>query len=129
MIDYITLGTRNLDRARPFYDAVMAALGLHRLVTTAEEIGYGQNDGDPARSTLWIVTPYDGREATAGNGTMVALAAPTRAAVDAFHAAGMAHSGSDEGKPGLRPYGENFYACYIRDPDGNKLSAVCRRAE
>ena len=47
------------------------------------------------------------------------------AAVDACHAAGLAQGGTDEGAPGLRDYGPDFYACYLRDPDGNKLSAVC----
>ena len=56
---------------------------------------------------------------------MIAFDAATRAAVDAFHAAGLAAGGTDEGAPGLRPYGPHFYACYLRDPDGNKLSAVC----
>jgi hypothetical protein len=45
--------------------------------------------------------------------------------VDAFHAAALAHGGTDEGAPGLRPFGPSFYACYVRDPDSNKLSAVC----
>jgi predicted lactoylglutathione lyase len=57
---------------------------------------------------------------------MPALLAHSRAAVDAFHAAGLAAGGTDEGAPGLRPYAPDFYACYLRDPDGNKLSAVCR---
>ena len=57
---------------------------------------------------------------------MLALTAGTRAAVDAFHAAALANGGSDEGKPGLR-YSEHFYSCYVRDPDGNKLSAVCTK--
>ena len=52
--------------------------------------------------------------------------AASRAAVDAFHAAALAHGGSDAGAPGLRPhYGPGFYAGYVRDPDGNKLNAVC----
>jgi catechol 2,3-dioxygenase-like lactoylglutathione lyase family enzyme len=72
--------------------------------------------------------PFDERPATVGNGSMPALIAPSRAAVDAFHAAGLAHGGTDEGAPGLRPYHAHFYACYLRDPDGNKLSAVCEAA-
>jgi catechol 2,3-dioxygenase-like lactoylglutathione lyase family enzyme len=56
---------------------------------------------------------------------MLAFAASDRAAVDAFHRLALANGGRDEGAPGLRPYGDNFYACYVRDPDGNKLSAVC----
>lgn len=79
----------------------------------------------PARIQFWVTKPYNGQPATTANGSMPALIAPTRAAVDAFHAAGLASGGTDEGKPGLRPYGPNFYACYLRDPDGNKLSAVC----
>ena len=73
-----------------------------------------------------MTRPYDGKVATIGNGSMPALYAATRAAVDAFHAAGLAAGGTDEGAPGLRPYGADFYACYLRDPDGNKISAVCQ---
>ena len=67
--------------------------------------------------------------ATIGNGSMVALDAESRADVDAFYKAALAHGGTDEGAPGLRPFHENFYAAYVRDPDGNKLSAVCERPE
>jgi predicted lactoylglutathione lyase len=72
-----------------------------------------------------VTAPYDGRPAAVGNGVMVSFLARSPAAVDAFHAAGLAHGGSDEGAPGLRPeYGSGFYAAYLRDPDGNKLNAV-----
>lgn len=123
MILYITLGTNDLPRATRFYDPLMATLGLARRVTDPVEIGYAAPDD--SRCRVWIVSPYDEKPATIGNGSMTALAAPTRAAVDAFHKAGLANGGSDEGQPGLRPFGPNFYACYLRDPDGNKLSAVC----
>jgi catechol 2,3-dioxygenase-like lactoylglutathione lyase family enzyme len=124
MLFYITLGTNDLPAAKRFYDAVMPTLGQQLRTTDADELGYGAPA--PAEVALWIGTPYDGQPATRGNGTMVALNAPSRAAVDAFHAAGLAAGGSDEGAPGLRPYGPHFYACYLRDPDGNKLSAVCQ---
>ena len=126
MLYYVTLGTNALPRARAFYGPVLAALGLVDLRPDAEEGCYGRaGDADPS---LYIVTPYDGQPATNGNGTMLALAAPTRAAVRAFYEAALANGGSDEGAPGLR-YAENFYSCYVRDPDGNKLSAVCNRPE
>jgi hypothetical protein len=48
--------------------------------------------------------------------------------VRAFYTAALANGGSDEGAPGLR-YSANFYSCYVRDPDGNKLSAVCNLPE
>ncbi|WP_374642033.1 VOC family protein [Tabrizicola sp.] len=119
---YLTLGTGDLPRATRFYDAALAPLGLVRRATEQTEVGYGL-PGD-VTTRLWITLPFDGRPATPGNGTMPALLAPSRAAVEAFHAAALAHGGSDEGAPGLRPYGPGFFAAYVRDPDGNKLSAV-----
>lgn len=126
MFLYITLGTNDLARAQRFYDAALAPLGLQRLRTLEAEVGYGA-PGD-SRCRLWVTRPFDGRPATVGNGSMPALVAPDEAAVRAFHAAGIAAGGRDEGAPGYRPYGPSFYAAYLRDPDGNKLSAVCERA-
>jgi len=126
MILYITLGTNNLAAATRFYDAVMPTLGLQRRFQNDDEIGYGEPD--PARIRFWVTKPYNGQPATVGNGSMPALIAPTRATVDAFHVAGLTAGGTDEGAPGLRPYGAHFYACYLRDPDGNKISAVCETA-
>ena len=122
MFLYITLGTNDVPRAKQFYDAVMPTLGLIRGYEDDSEVGYGI-DGE--RLQLWVTKPYDGKPATNANGSMPAFAAKTRAEVDAFHATGLRAGGTDEGAPGLRPHGPNFYACYLRDPDGNKLSAVC----
>ncbi|TCU37254.1 putative lactoylglutathione lyase [Rhizobium azibense] len=127
MLLYVTLGTNDIERARRFYDAVLPALGYKLQRLSDEEIGYSA-DGD-TRSRLWIVTPFNRRRATAGNGSMIALSAETRADVDAFYAAALAAGGTDDGKPGLRAYHANFYAAYIRDPDGNKLAAVCEKPE
>ena len=126
MFLYITLGTNNLVSAKRFYDAVMPTLGMCLRATEPDEVGYGPPA--PARIQFWVTKPYNGQPATTANGSMPAFAAATRAAVDAFHTAGLAAGGTDEGAPGLRPYGENFYACYLRDPDGNQLSAVCDTA-
>jgi len=123
MLLYLTLGTNDLPRAKAFYDAALAPLGHAPLRENAQEVGYGPRGGDHVQ--LWVHYPYDERPATIGNGSMPAFVASTRAAVDAFYKAGLAHGGADEGAPGLRPYGPDFYACYLRDPDGNKLSAVC----
>lgn len=127
MLLYITLGTNDLERARRFYEAVMPTLGLTLEGADETEFGFGRT-GD-LRTRFWVTKPFDGNPATIGNGSMVALEAESRAAVDAFYHAALAHGGTDEGAPGLRPYHAHFYACYIRDPDGNKLSAVCERAE
>jgi catechol 2,3-dioxygenase-like lactoylglutathione lyase family enzyme len=119
---YLTLGTNDLARAARFYDATLAPLGLIRRATEPTELGYGL--ADDRRTRLWITLPFNGKPATHGNGTMPALVGPTQQAVRDFHAAALAHGGSDEGAPGLRPYGPAFFAAYVRDPDGNKLSAV-----
>ena len=127
MFLYLTQGTNDVARAKRFYDPTLGTLGLIRRYEDASELGYGaQSD---ARIGLWITKPYDQtRPASHGNGTMIAFTAQTRAQVDAFHAAGIANGGADDGAPGLRPHGTHFYACYLRDPDGNKLSAVCEIA-
>lgn len=119
---YLTLGTNDLDRAARFYDAALAPLGLVRRATLETEVGYGH----PAdrRTRLWITLPFDGQPASVGNGSMPALVAPSQDAVIAFHKAALAHGGTDEGAPGLRPFGPAFFAAFVRDPDGNKLSAV-----
>ena len=126
MFSYVSLGTRDLARAMPFYDAVLAPLGHARIDDSDPEdrsAAWGLDDPGPH---LWVTEPFDGAAASAGNGTMVSFLAPSRAAVDAFHAAALANGGVDEGSPGLRPqYGPQFYAAYVRDPDGNKLNAVC----
>ena len=127
MFLYITLGTNNLPAAKRFYDAVMPTLGHGLRATEPDEVGYGLPA--PARIQFWVTKPYNGQPASTANGAMPAFAAPSRAAVDAFHVTGLVSGGTDEGAPGLRPYGANFYACYLRDPDGNKISAVCDAPE
>ena len=126
MFSYVSLGTTDLVRAIRFYDAVLEPLGHRRIEdydTEATSAAWGLDDPGPH---LWVTLPFDGQPARAGNGVMVSFLAPSRAAVDAFHAAALAQGGLDEGRPGLRPqYGTSFYAAYVRDPDGNKLNAVC----
>jgi catechol 2,3-dioxygenase-like lactoylglutathione lyase family enzyme len=119
---YITLGTNDLARAARFYDAALAPLGFVRRATEATEVGYGRPED--RRTRIWVTLPFDGKPATVGNGSMPAFVAPDQDAVREFHRAALAAGGTDEGAPGLRPYGPGFFAAYVRDPDGNKLSAV-----
>ena len=134
MFTYVCLGANDLDRAVRFYDATLAALGLSRCDTTTDGgnwegwAGWGTyRNGGAQEVALWVCKPFDGKAATAGNGTMVALIARSWQEVEAFHAAALANGGSSEGSPALRPqYNPDFYAAYVRDPDGNKLAAVCR---
>ena len=124
MLSYITLGAHDLVASRRFYDAVMIPLGYTATTDKDYEIAYAAPGEEPV---LWIVKPYNDLPASYGNGTMICFHAPSRAAVDAFHAAALAAGGYDEGKPGLRSYGPNFYSCYVRDPAGNKLSIMCNK--
>jgi hypothetical protein len=72
-----------------------------------------------------ICKPFNGKQCTVGNGTMVTFAAHSAEAVRAFHSAVLANGGSDEGAPGTRAYySPTFYVAYVRDPDGNKLAAA-----
>ena len=124
MFSHITLGTDDIERARRFYEPVMATLGLEQPFALPETLVFGELAG----VKLFVVRPFDGGTAHPGNGPHAALLAPTRAAVDAFHAAALAHGGSDAGAPGPRPhYHAHYYGAYVRDPDGNKLQAVCHR--
>ena len=123
MFDHVSIGVTELARAGRFYDAVMAALGHVRLTENPRHASYGP-PGFPGEPPFAILLIADGAPATAPR-QHLAFAARDRAAVDAFHAAALAHGGKDEGAPGPRPhYGPNFYTAYVRDPDGNKLNAV-----
>ena len=126
---YATLGTNDHDRAARFYDAVMATIDWRTHFVFSGGRAYSERGAGEGFS-LWVLSPFNGEAATAGNGTMVGLPAVSRAAVHAFHEAAMANGGSDEGGPGPRPhYGPDWYAAYVRDPEGNKLAIVYRGLE
>lgn len=120
MLHHLSLGTTNLERARAFYDPVMQELGLRRTLDVEDAVGYG------AGITLFSLNlPADGRSATPGNGVHAAFEVERRAAVDAFFRVALASGGTEDGAPGLRPeYDPNYYAAFVRDPDGNKIEAL-----
>ena len=122
MIGYVTIGTNDLDRARDFYDALLAEIGATRKMEFPETgfTLYGTGSRAPG---IAVTRPYDGQPATVGNGNMAALAMPSREMVDRLHGRALELGGSDEGAPGLRtPEGPSaFYGAYFRDLDGNKL--------
>ena len=126
MLDHVSVTVSDLARSAPFWDAVMAALGVPCAGRDERWIGYGtrNRDGDDGHSYLSL-RATGGPVAT--DGRHWAFRAPTRAAVDAFHAAGLAAGGGGEGAPGERPrYGQGYYGAYLRDPEGNKLHVVHR---
>jgi catechol 2,3-dioxygenase-like lactoylglutathione lyase family enzyme len=120
MIGYVTLGTNDLQRAAKFYDAVLGQLGAKRHMEMDRLISWSAGDGSPG---IGVCKPYDGQDASIGNGSMVALHVDSPEKVKALYDLALELGGSDEGAPGLR-FG-TFYAAYFRDPDGNKLNAFC----
>jgi catechol 2,3-dioxygenase-like lactoylglutathione lyase family enzyme len=129
MFSHVTVGCTDLERSAAFDNPILAPIGVVRRPVTP--------DGGPP-AACWIVPdqplprfyiyiPFDGKVASAGNGSMLAFAAPSPAAVDTAHKAGLASGGTDEGAPGPRDrYGAGYYAAYFRDPDGNKVQVAYR---
>jgi len=120
-IGFVMVGTNDLEKSSKFYDAILAHLKMKRVTVTERYIGYGYSEDDGAK--FYIIKPHNKENATAGNGTMVALAAQTKEAVDKFHKTALENGAIDEGAPGPRSDG-NYYG-YVRDHDGNKITARC----
>ena len=121
MIGYVTLGTNDFERAVSFYDELLAVIGGGRMMETDRLVAWTSAPNTPA---VCVVKPYDGKEATVGNGGMVALVVNATEKVDALYNKALELGGTDEGAPG--PRGDSgFYAGYFRDLDGNKLNAFC----
>jgi catechol 2,3-dioxygenase-like lactoylglutathione lyase family enzyme len=118
---HVVLGANDLPQSRNFYDAALAALGVQNLGPMGDN-GFLYGAGSPE---FLITKPRDGKSATLANGGTVGFAAPSRAAVRAFHAAALASGGTDDGAPGPRSFTPTAYAAYVRDPVGNKLCAYC----
>jgi catechol 2,3-dioxygenase-like lactoylglutathione lyase family enzyme len=124
MIDHTGIGVSDVARSAAFYDAVLAALGLRRVIELPEKggsdaVGYGVD-----YPVFWIdrFHAHSVKQHTA-------FVARSRAAVDAFYAAGLKAGGTDNGAPGLREhkgYPPGYYAAFVLDPDGNNMEAVYR---
>lgn len=125
-LSHISLGTNRFDQAVAFYDAVLATLGVRRVLdlTAHQAIAYGR-----AFPEFWIQRPHDGRAAETANGVHVGFLAENNAQVDAFHQAALAHGAQCDGPPGPRPhYGAEYYGCFVRDLDGHKIEAMAWNA-
>lgn len=125
MFAHVTLGTNDWNTAKPFWLAVMSVLDVDIFREREDGIAFGELTGPK----IFIGPAFDRNPATNGNGTHIAFLAKSRKTVDAFYKAALENGGTDEGPPGLRPhYHSNYYGAYVRDPDGNKLQAVCHSA-
>ena len=124
MIDHVSLGVRDLERSRRFYDAVLRPLGMVRIVDFEQRgSDYGAMAGSLGVEFTVTVEPSD---SLPSRGMHLCFRAPDRAAVQAFHAAALFSGGRNDGEPGLRPqYHPDYFAAFVMDPDGHRVEAVC----
>jgi catechol 2,3-dioxygenase-like lactoylglutathione lyase family enzyme len=121
MIDHVSIAVRHLASAARFYDPLLATLGMTKLREWPDAaVGYGKKYPE-----FWINRRDRMAPVAADGGVHICLRAPSTEAVDAFYAAALAAGGASDGAPGFRAqYHENYYAAFIRDPDGNRIEAV-----
>ena len=127
MLDHVGFAVSDIERSRRFYEQALAPLGISLIMSVTPEQteagGTGHGFGSNGKPYFWI-----GDNERVGEGTHVAFAVDTRAEVDAFHEAGLAAGGRDNGAPGLRPhYHPNYYGAFVFDPDGMNIEAVCHK--
>ncbi len=120
MFDHIGCKVRDIDASARFYRAALGALGHQVDVDEPAVVAIGP----PGAPALWLYAD----ERMAHSLLHLAFSAGSREAVDAFHGAGLAAGGRDNGPPGVRrDYGPRYYAAFLLDPDGNNVEAVCQR--
>ena len=129
MLDHVGFAVTDAERSRAFYEKALAPIGITLIATATpdqtEAGGTAHGFGSNGKPYFWV-----GDNERVGEGTHVAFAVDSRALVDAFYAAAMAADGRDNGPPGLRPqYHPDYYAAFVRDPDGNNIDAVCHLPE
>jgi catechol 2,3-dioxygenase-like lactoylglutathione lyase family enzyme len=124
MLDHVSITVSDIAGAEPFYDAIMAALGVVKVGARGDWLGYGERarPEHPERVYLSIRT---GDRPDPAYGRHWCFKASSRKMVDGFWRAGLAAGGIDQGAPGLRAYHPGYYAAFLADPDGNRLEAVC----
>jgi len=125
MIGYTMVGTHDLKRSIEFYDRLFDEMEVKKAWRDDQVASWGDED-DQTAPKCFVGYPFDGEEASVGNGVMTAFLVNSTSKIDRLYDIAIDRGGSDEGKPGFRPqYDEAFYAAYVRDPDGNKLAFVC----
>lgn len=121
MLHHVSFAVADLERAAAFYDAALGSLGYARVWSARDAVGYGL----PGGGDRFAIKSGRAPASVPGPGFHLAFDAPSREAVDRFHAIALRHGGRDNGPPGLRPhYGPDYYAAFVFDPDGHRIEAV-----
>jgi catechol 2,3-dioxygenase-like lactoylglutathione lyase family enzyme len=130
MFSHVFAGVNDFGRALTFYRALMPVLGIPERFCDPDRRWAGWQSLPGPRPLFLVGTPFDGRPHVPGNGQMFAFLATSREVVRSAYAVALAHGGSPEGAPGLRPeYHASYYGAYFRDTEGNKLCVACHEAE
>jgi catechol 2,3-dioxygenase-like lactoylglutathione lyase family enzyme len=131
LIDHTGIGVSDIHRSANFYDTALRPLAIRAVMCITRDfrptdveasdlggVGYGID-----YPIFWIDVfhPHRMRQ-------HMAFRATNRQQVDAFHAAALRASGTDNGAPGFRTggYPPGYYAAFVLDPDGNNVEAVFR---
>ena len=122
MIGFVMVGTNNLDKAVNFYDILLDAIELKRVVTNEKYAGYASKE-KPEQVEFYVTNPVNKEKATFGNGTQISFLVNSQDLVNSFYNTGIKLGGKDEGAPGIR---SGDYYCYLRDLDGNKICAFAK---
>lgn len=128
LLDHVSISVPSMQVARPFYDAVMSALDAPKVYDYPDALGYGKrcNETEVLHSCLAV---YESKLANIDEKRHWCFKASTREQVSAFHSAGLANGGKDNGAPGLRTqYHRNYFGAFLYDPFGNRIEAVCHHA-
>lgn len=125
LLDHVSISVPDIELARPFYDAIMAALGAARVYDRGTALGYGERCNANDTASTFLAIYLDPAEVGVSKRHWCFKAA-SRAQVDAFFEAGLATGGRSDGEPGLRPhYHGDYYGAFLVDPAGNRVEAVC----
>ena len=124
MLDHVSITVSDIPAAERFYDAIMKTLEVVKVGRREDWLGYGER-ARPAPPGARLYLDPKGHEARRCAGRHWCFKAKWRTQVDAFWDAGIAAGGRDDGPPGLRNYHASYYAAFLRDPDGNRIEAVC----
>jgi catechol 2,3-dioxygenase-like lactoylglutathione lyase family enzyme len=129
VLDHVSIAVSEIAAAEAFYDAIMAALGVAKVTAGPDHLGYGARADAAHPDRVYLSIRLDRNMRHASDQRHWCFKAASRDAVESFHAAGLAAGGFDDGEPGLRRhYHPEYFSAFLRDPDGNRLEAVCHRS-
>ena len=123
LLDHVSITVRDLAASRPFYEAVLGALGAVVAYERDDAIGFGQRNR-PEDDSHTYLSVFQSQEASSDRRRHWCFRASSVEQVRAFHTAGLGAGGKDCGGPGLRPYHSGYFAAFLLDPEENKVEAV-----